>query len=122
MQNVLTGFLLRWFTELGGIFALIAGAYFAAPSSEKAAIEAIFTGSGGDLPINAIVGLALYGWGRWMAYRATVAPQVVTTGGQKLTPKSGSAVEQQIDAVAVGVKPQSLKPTLWEQLTQSFRR
>ncbi len=118
MQNVLWGFLTRWALEVGGIVSLLAGAYMSAPPVHQAAIEAIFLGRGGELPINAIIGLVLYTWGRFWAFRATVQPQVVTTDGTKVVPKPGSAVEQQINDVAVGVQPKSLKPTLWERLTQ----
>ncbi len=117
MQNVLTGFLLRWGSEVGGIATILVGLYMAASPSDQAAIQAILTGQGGGLSLNTYIGLAIYAFARWKAYRATVQVQAVTADGIKVTPKAGSTVEAEINQVAVGVQPKSLKPTLWERLT-----
>lgn len=120
MQNVIWGFLTRWGLELGGIATILIGAYMQAPPEHQEAIRAIFTGSGGDLPVNAILGLALYAWGRIAAYRATVAPQVVTSDGEKITPKKDSAVMGRIEGEAKAAPSVSLQPTLWERLVKKL--
>lgn len=104
-KSVIWGFLTRWALEVGGFGSLIIGAYISAPPEHQAAIQAIFAGNGGDLPVNAALGLALYTWGRIWAYRATVSPQVVTTDGNKVVLDKQSASARQADAVAAGAKP-----------------
>lgn len=113
MQNVLSGFLLRWLTELGGIFTIAASAYFFASPSQQEAVQAILTGQGGQLSLNTYIGLAIYALGRWNAYRATVKPQVVTEAGQKITPMPGSIAQKSIETQA---KAAPKAPTLWERL------
>lgn len=104
-KSVIWGFLTRWALEVGGFGSLIIGAYISAPPAHQEAIQAIFAGNGGGLTVNAVVGLALYTWGRIWAYRATVAPQVVTTDGAKITLDKHSASARQADAVAAAAKP-----------------
>lgn len=113
MQNVLSGFLLRWLTELGGIFTIAASAYFFASPAQQEAVQAILTGQGGQLSLNTYIGLAIYAFGRWNAYRATTQAQVVTSDGKKITPMPGSVAQERIETQA---KAAPKAPTIFESI------
>lgn len=115
MQNVLTGFLIRWGTEVGGIATVLIGLYVAASPADQQAIQAILTGQGGGLTLNTYIGLAVYAWGRWLAYRATTVPQVVTSAGEKILPKPDSVAMERVETQA---KAAPKRETLWERLLQ----
>lgn len=119
MQNVLVGFLLRWATELGGIFTILASAYFFAPPEQQQAVQSILTGQGGQLSLNTYIGLFIYAWGRIAAFRATVAPQVVTTDGQKILPVPNSVAMELVESQAKAAPKQ---PTLWEAFLSRFKK
>ena len=112
-MNVLIGFLIRWATELTGIFTILTSAYFFATPEQQAAVQAILTGQGGQLSLNTYIGLVIYGFGRLAAFRATVTPQVVTSEGVKILPKVDSVAMERIDLQAKAAPQRS---TLWETL------
>ena len=114
MQNVLVGFLLRWATELGGIFTILASAYFFATPEQQQAVQAILTGQGGQLSLNTYIGLFMYASGRFAAWRATVVPQVVTKDGEKIMPKPESVAMERVESQAKAAPP---RETLWDRLT-----
>ncbi|WEJ33843.1 hypothetical protein [Devosia sp. SD17-2] len=114
-QNVILGWLWRRAQELAAwAFALIP-VYLAMPPDMQETVRAIFTGQGGSLSVSAVFGLVWYLWTQWQSFRATAAPQVVTTDGKKAVLPKGSTAARQADAVAAAApKPR----TIWERLTQ----
>lgn len=123
MQNVVWGWIVRRLLELGGFGIVLVQLYLAMPPNVQAALGAVLSGERSQQNLILAVGGVVVSVGGYIwSFRATVAPQAVTSLGQKIVPKPGSAVEQQIDEVAVGVKPQSLRPTLWERFTQRFAK
>jgi hypothetical protein len=116
-QNVVWGWVIRRLLELGGIGVAIVQLYMAMPPYVQAAIQAVVSGERSQQNlIIAVGGIVVALWGYIWSFRATTVPQAVTTDGQKIVPKPGTAVEKQIDEVAVGVKPASLKPTVFETI------
>jgi hypothetical protein len=123
MQNVVLGWVLRRFVELGGLGVVLVQLYLGLPPNAQAALGAVLSGDTSQQNLILAIGGAIVAVGGYLwSFRATVVPQVVTTDGTKIVPKANSVVTQQIDQVAVGVQPQSLKPTIFEQLIGAFRR
>jgi hypothetical protein len=122
MQNALWGWLVRRAGEIGSLITILAPLFMAMPPHYQAVIGEVLSGRGGGLSIATAAGFVWYVVTQWRSLSATIQPQVVTTDGTKIVPKANSVVTQQIDQVAVGVQPQSLKPTIFEQLIGAFRR
>lgn len=113
-QNVVLGWLWRRAQELASMAGVFIPIYLAMPPSMQADVQAIFTGQGGGLSISAAVGLLWYLWTQWQSYRATVVPQVVTSAGQKITPKPDSVAMERVETQA---KSAPKRQTLWERIT-----
>lgn len=125
--NVALGWLRRRVPDWGGwIGTFLAAAlviYNNMTTDQKAMIEQVLSGNWQEITLGAIVPFCVLIVSQVFSFRATVTPQAVTTDGVKIVPKHGSVVEEQINEVAVGVKPQSLKPTLFESLRDAlFKR
>jgi hypothetical protein len=114
-QNVILGWLWRRAQEIAGLTFAFIPIYLAMPPAMQEDVQAIFTGQGGGLTISAAFGILWYLWTQWQSYRATVAPQVVTGEGKKISIKPNTRAASAIEAEAIAApKPK----TLWERLTQ----
>jgi hypothetical protein len=114
-QNVILGWLWRRAQEIAGLAFAFIPIYLAMPPAMQQDVQAIFTGQGGGLTISAAFGILWYLWTQWQSYRATVAPQVVTGEGKKISIKPNTRAASAIEAEAIAApKPK----TLWERLTQ----
>lgn len=114
LQSAATGWIWRRVQELGSLATVLIPIYLAMPKSMQEDVQAIFTGQGGGLTISAAIGLAWYLWTQFQSYRATTMTQVVTTSGQKITPKPDSVAQERIETQA---KAAPKRETLWERIT-----
>ena len=116
-QNVILGWLWRRLQELVAFAATLAPFFLAMPPEHQQFVWEVLQGRGGALSISAYIGFGYYLFTQWQSWRATTAPQVVTTDARKVTlPKAGegSGTTRKIEALAEAApRPR----TLWERLT-----
>lgn len=118
IQSAAAGWLWRRAQELGSLATVLIPIYLAMPPSMQEDVRAIFTGQGGGLTISAALGLLWYLWTQFQSYRATTKPQVVTTAGQKITPKPDSVAQERIETQAKAApKQQTIAEQIWERIT-----
>lgn len=114
IQSAAAGWLWRRCQELGSLAMFFVPIYLAMPASMQGDVQAILTGKGGGLTISAAVGLGWYLWTQFQSYRATTMAQVVTTAGQKITPKPDSVAMERVETQAHAAPK---RQTLWERIT-----
>lgn len=113
-QNVLLGWLWRRLQELVAWAAGLVPLFLMLPPEHQALIVAVLQGQGGGYSISAYIGFAMYLWSQWQSLRATIKPQVVTSGGRKIALDPNTRAASRIEAeAAVAPRPRSL----WERLT-----
>ena len=78
--NVVVGWIRRRLLEVAGLVGAILPFIMAMPPEQQAIIIAVLTGQGGGLSIAAVFGFAVYVFGQWRSWRATVNPHVVGGG------------------------------------------
>lgn len=78
--SAVLGWVRRRLLEIAGLAGAIIPFIAALPSEQQGVIIAVLTGQGGGLSIAAVVGFAVYVFGQWRSWRATVNPHVVGGG------------------------------------------
>lgn len=82
------GWLLRripdWGGQLLGWLGGLAVLFMQLDPVTQAAVAAVLQGNWQNVTLGSLAGVILFGVGQWRSYRATVKPQVVTSGGTKI--------------------------------------
>lgn len=112
-QNALLGWLWRRAQELAAHAMWMVPVYLAMTPGMQRDVQAIFTGQGGGLSVSAIIGIIYYLYTQWQSYRATTVAQVVTSSGQKITPKPDSVAMERVETQA---KAAPKRETLWDRI------
>ncbi|HYG58929.1 MAG TPA: hypothetical protein VD902_12795 [Symbiobacteriaceae bacterium] len=126
--SVFLGWLGRRIPEVGGIaigglFALIQF-YNAMPPAVQEIVQRAATGHWHEITLGSLPGLAIWAWGQWKSYKATVTPQVVTQAGEKielnkLPPGTQATVTATVEAAP---RSRTILEALSDKLNRSWSR
>ena len=111
-QNVILGWLWRRLQELVGWAAGLVPLFMMLPPEYQGLVMGVLQGQGGGYSISVYFGFAVYLISQWQSFRSTVVPQVVTSSGQKITPKPDSVAMERVETQS---KAAPKRETLWER-------
>lgn len=107
---------LDWGGWLGTFLLSIIGIYNSLPPGAQEAIQSVLSGRWQDITLGAIIPLAALVWSQVVSFRATVAPQIVTSAGRRLE-NLPAPIQADIEATAsVAPRRRTLADLLAEKL------